>query len=273
MNRKHVMAIASKDMKLIWKSSKVWIGLIILPLIMGVIIPAAAILVGRSISMEDMNGGMGLLKLIDEIPFEGVGGPLTIHQKLISFIVNFMLPPLFMLIPVTNAMMIAVNSFVGEKESRTLESLMLAPLSIRDLFAGKLLASFIPSYAAALGSFLLCGIVVNLLAYPLFQHLVFPSMNWIVLMLWVIPAFTLTAILFSVLVSARSKSFQEAQQVAGVIVLPIVGLLIGQATGVLLISLAIMGIIGAVLMGVNLGLLAWIAKMNQRDQLFESQIQ
>lgn len=273
MNRSHVMAIASKDMKLIWKTSKVWIGLIILPLIMGVVIPGAAILFGRSIDPSDISGGMGLLRLIDEIPLSGIGEADAFNHKLILFIVNFMLPPLFMLIPVTNAMMIAVNSFVGEKESRTLESLMLAPLSIRDLFTGKLLASFIPSYAAALGSFVLCGIVVNLLAYPLFQELVFPSVNWIVLMLWVIPAFTLTAILFSVLVSARSKSFQEAQQIAGVVVLPIVGLLIGQATGALLLSPFIMGIIGAALMAVNLGLLFLIARMNQRNQLFETQVQ
>lgn len=271
MNRNHIMAITSKDMKLIWKTSKVWIGLIILPLIMGVIIPAVAVLVGRSIDPADISGG--LMQLIGEISFSGAGETDTLNHKLILFIVNFMLPPLFMLIPVTNAMMIAVNSFVGEKESKTLESLMLAPLSIRDLFAGKLLASFIPSYAAALGSFILCGIVVNVLAYPLFQGLVFPSVNWIVLMLWVIPAFTLTAILFSVLVSARSKSFQEAQQIAGVVVLPIVALLVGQATGALLISPFIMGIIGAALMAVNLGLLVFIAKMNQRDQLFETQVQ
>lgn len=270
MNRKMIWAIAEKDIKSIWKTSKVWIGLILLPLLIGVVLPAGAVLLARSMDVKEAGGT--LLGLLEQIPL-GQGGDLTDNQRMVLFVVNFLLAPLFMLIPVVNALMIAVNSFVGEKERRTLESLLFSPLNVKDLFVGKLLASFIPAYAAALGSFVLCGVIIDVLAYPLFGRLIFPSVNWVLMMAWVIPAFTLCTILFSVWVSARSRSFQEAQQIAGVVVLPLVGLLIAQSTGVLMIGPLLMAVLGAVLFLISLALLAVIAKMNQRDVLFERQVQ
>jgi len=271
MNRTLIWAIAEKDMKSIWKTSKVWIGLILLPLLMGVAIPTAAVLVGRFGDLEA--GGSAILNVLDQVTADGGEAFPTVNHQFVYFFVNFLLAPFFMLIPVINALMIAVNSFVGEKERRTLESLLFAPIEVKDLFLGKLLASFIPAYASALVSFVLSGVIINALAYPMFGELLFPSANWLVMIFWVIPAFTVCTILVSVLVSARAKDFQEAQQYAGVIVLPIVGMLVGQATGVLIIGPLLMGILGAVLLLLSVVLLRWIARMNQRDVLFERQVQ
>jgi hypothetical protein len=49
-------------------------------------------------------------------------------------------------------------------------------------------------------------------------------------------------------VSAKSETFQEAQQVSGLLVLPVILVLIGQMTGVLLISNIVMFISGGVLL-------------------------
>jgi hypothetical protein len=49
-------------------------------------------------------------------------------------------------------------------------------------------------------------------------------------------------------VSAKSETFQEAQQVSGLLVLPVILVLIGQMTGVLLISHIVMFISGGVLL-------------------------
>lgn len=271
MNRKMIWAIAKKDMRSIWKTSKVWIGLILLPLLLGVIFPTVAVLAGRSMDLNDAAGS--LMRMLEQLPLGNTEGLPTDNHRLVYFVVNFLLAPLFMLIPVINALMIAVNSFVGEKERRTLESLLFSPIEIKDLFIGKLLASFVPAYVAALGSFVLSGIIINVLAYPLFERMIFPNVNWLMLMLWVIPAFTLFTILFSVWVSARSKSFQEAQQVAGVVVLPIIGILIAQSSGLLIIGPLLMAVLGAVLLAVSFILLGFISKMNQRNVLFERQVQ
>ena len=41
---------------------------------------------------------------------------------------------------------VAASSFVGEKERKTLESLLYTPIDIASLFWGKLLSAFIPAY-------------------------------------------------------------------------------------------------------------------------------
>ncbi|MFI2856691.1 ABC transporter permease subunit [Paenibacillus sp. JSM ZJ436] len=270
MNTSMIWAVARKDMSSIWRTSKVWIGLILLPLLFGVLFPAGLILLVRTV---DMSQNAEMAQLLKVLPPELLQSLPTERHRLIYVGVNFLLAPLFMLIPVINALMIAVNSFVGEKEQNTLESLLFSPLEIKDLFLGKLLASFIPSYTAALASFVLSGLLINVLAYPLFQEIIFPNANWLIMLLWVAPAFTFCTILFSVWVSARSKTFQEAQQIGGVIVLPIVGLIVGQSTGLLVLGPTLLLILGFILWGVSIGLLSIISKMNQRDALFERQVQ
>ncbi|WP_028560321.1 ABC transporter permease subunit [Paenibacillus pinihumi] len=272
MNYNKIIAIADKDMKMTRKTGKVWISLILLPLILGVLIPAAIVSIGRWADILALGNGRIML-LLEHLSIPDKISMPTVNHRFVYFMTQYMLVPIFMLIPVINAMMIAVNSFVGEKERRTLESLLFAPIEIKDLFIGKLLASFIPAYASTLASFLVGGIIMNVLAYPMFGSIIFPSLNWFILLFWVIPVFTISAILFSVLVSARSKGFQEAQQIAGVIVLPIVGLLVGQSTGVVLMSPLVLLVLGGALMGLNLVLLVLIAKLNQRGLLFERQIQ
>jgi ABC-2 type transport system permease protein len=173
---------------------------------------------------------------------------------------------------VINSMMIALNSFVGEKERGTLESLLFAPITVKELFVGKVLSAFVPTMVLTIGSFILFGVITTVITYPMFDAFIFPNTNWLLLVFWLSPIITLFTILIEVLVSARSKSFQEAQQIGGLVILPIVGLFVGQATGMLLISPVILLIVGLVLLVINLLLLFLISKYNNRNTLFESQV-
>ncbi|HIW21560.1 MAG TPA: ABC transporter permease subunit [Candidatus Dorea intestinavium] len=71
------------------------------------------------------------------------------------------------------ASIMAAGSFVGEKEKRTLETLLYSPLSITKIFQAKVLASFLLSMFISFISFvflinagllLLLGIVLMVLA-------------------------------------------------------------------------------------------------------------
>lgn len=273
MRRNIVWAIARKDMQAVTRSAKIWLGLVLLPLVLGVLLPSGVVLALRLLDLGASGDVKELLKLVDRIPFlqDSVRFP-TDNHKLVYLFVNYMLGPFFLLIPVINAMAVAVNSFVGEKERRTLESMLLAPVETAELFAGKVLASFLPAYGVTLGGFVLCGAAVNGIAYGMFDRIIFPSANWLVMLLLVAPAFTVLAILVSVLVSARSEGFQEAQQVAGLVVLPIVAMIISQATGLMVLSANVLLIAGAVLIVLDLVLLRFIARMNDRQVLFERQV-
>jgi hypothetical protein len=81
-----------------------------------------------------------------------------------------------------------------------------------------------------------------------FGGLIFPDIEWLIIIFWISPAINLLSLIFTVMVSAKSETFQEAQQVSGLLVLPVILVLIGQMTGVLLISNLVMFIAGGVLL-------------------------
>ncbi|MBY9080228.1 ABC transporter permease subunit [Paenibacillus sp. HN-1] len=276
MNRSQIIAIAQKDMRAITSNVQVWLGLVLLPLVFGVLLPGVLILVIKTVNITDGDLVDMVQKVITQLPAgdkkEQIMALPTLNHQIIYIFVNYMLGPFFLLIPVLNSLMIALNSLVGEKERRTLESLLFAPIEVRDLFLGKLAATFIPTFVVTLVSFLLCGIIINGLAYSMFDGLIFPNLNWGLLLLWVAPMFTGLVIQISIFISARSKGFQEAQQIGGIVVLPVVGLAISQVTGVLLLSPQLLLGVGLLLLLVNLFLLRRLTKMNQRHLLFERQV-
>ena len=180
--------------------------------------------------------------------------------------------PFFLIVPAMSASIIAANSFVSEKEGRTLESLLFAPIDIRSLFLGKALSALLPTLFLTLFCFLLYGILVNAIAYPLFHELIFPTGNWWVLLFWVIPLISVGCILLNVLVSAQVKTFQAANQISGMVVLPIILLVAGQFSGLLLLNSWVLFLIGALLLVLNVFFLRRITRLNNRNTLFESQI-
>ncbi|MBT2638283.1 MULTISPECIES: ABC transporter permease subunit [unclassified Bacillus (in: firmicutes)] len=276
MNKKLIWLIAAKDIRGITSSVQVWLGLILLPLIFSVIFPLAFILLVKNVPISSPD----LINLVEKV-IEGLSGtksgdmigslPSMKHQ-IIFVIVNYLLGSIFLLIPTINAMMIALHSFVGEKEKRTMETLLFSPITVKELFIGKVLAALIPSIIITWVSFFLFGVITASLTYKMFGYFIFPNSNWLVLMLLVVPMITILTILVNVFVSARAKGFQEAQQLGGILILPIMALFIGQATGFLIINPYLLALIGVILLILNFILLKMMTKYNDRNTLFEKQI-
>lgn len=153
-----------------------------------------------------------------------------------------------------------------------MESLLFTPVDMRSLFTGKVLAALLPAIALSLVTFLLNATVVNLVAWPLFGRIFFPNINWLPLMLLVIPMISLIAVLLNVFISARVSSFQAAYQMGGMVVLPVVLLIFGQVSGALLLDTVVLLIIGLVLGVLNAVLLRLVLRRLDRPTLFESQI-
>jgi ABC-2 type transport system permease protein len=276
MNKRLIWLIATKDIKAITNSVQVWLGLILLPVIFSVIIPLAFILVIKYLPLSSPE----FTDLVDKVlkglqettAGEFINSLPSMKHQIIYVVINYMFGSIFLLIPCINAMMIALHSFVGEKERRTMETLLFSPITVKDLFLGKVLSAFIPAIGITLLSFILFGIITISLTYDMFGFLIFPNTNWLILILWVVPMITILTILVNVFVSARAKGFQEAQQLGGILILPIMGLFVGQATGFLVMKPAVLSLIGLVLLMLNLVLLKIMTKYNDRNALFEQQI-
>lgn len=279
MNKRNIMAIAHKDIKTTFSSKKIWVPMIILPLIICIIFPAVFAYIG--IHTEAIgDAGKDLEKPINEFiknfPNDSMrttlAGLPTMGYKAVYFFLNFMVIPFFFMLAIINPLVTSSNSFAGEKERNTLETLLFAPITVKELFFGKVIASLIPTLLITFAAFLLNGVIVNIIAYPYLNEILYFNSTWMILMFWVIPSLVIFSIILSVLISARVKSFQEAQQFGGILVIPVVAIIVSQASGLFFLSPLILLIIGAGLLIANVFLLKVITKYNQRNALFESQI-
>ena len=142
------------------------------------------------------------------------------------------------LIPVMLPTTIAAYAVVGEREQRTLESVLTTPVTGRELLGGKAAAAVLP---AVLISWLLFGVYVGLA--ELFAPRVVVDQIWttdqVVAMALLAPALAGFAILAGIIVSLRSSDFRVAQQVAVLAAAPVIGF-------VALVTLAITAVVRGV---------------------------
>lgn len=238
------LAIIEKDIKGIFTSPQVYLPLLILPVLMMIILPVALI-VGAAYGDNIINGAdklIGMLEATRHYKNEG--------EMLLDMGINYMFPGFYLLIPMMTASIIAANSFISEKEYKTFEALMYTPLNVRDLFVSKVLGASIIAYGLALLSAVLFGLVVDIGGMMLFGQWLFPNLKWLIMIFWVSPAIIVFCVSFMVLVSARANTFQEAQQMAGFLVLPALLLILGQSSGLFILQawmLALLGLLVIVL--------------------------
>lgn len=136
---------------------------------------------------------------------------------------------------------------MGEKEKHTLETLLYSPLSLGQLFQSKILAGLSVGIMVSYISFAAMLLVVEMEVFFLTGNLLIPGINWLIIMLLIAPTFSLVAIAVTVRSSAKAKTIEEAQQRAVFLIFPILALVVGQFTGILLINSWLLLGLGAVL--------------------------
>lgn len=77
--------------------------------------------------------------------------------------------------------------------------------------------------------------------------IILPDISWMIIMLLISPAISLIAITLIVRASAKAQTVEEAQQRTVFLVLPVILLVVGQFTGLLLVSIWILLALGVVL--------------------------
>jgi ABC-2 type transport system permease protein len=279
LNKNTILTIAMKDIKAAFSSKKIWVPMIMVALIICIVVPAFISYFGIHFDLAGSSGKdieKPINAFIKDFPNDEMRNTLaglpTLGYKFVYFFLTFMMIPFFLMVAIINSMVTSANSFVGEKERNTLETLLFAPISIKDMFLGKVLASLIPTLGITFAAFMLTFIIVNVITYPYFKVILFLNSTWLMLMFWVIPLLVMFNIILNILISAKVKSFQEAQQFGGLLVLPIVGIVISQASGLFFLSPFTLFLIGAGLLGANLILIKLVTKYNNRNTLFQSQI-
>jgi ABC-type Na+ efflux pump permease subunit len=268
MNTRAIKAIVRKDLKVALQNKGVLLPIIILPLVLFIVFPL--IMVFASTMADPMGTSVSNLdELLKRMP-AGLLNELSGYnqeQQLIVFSLVYMLAPMFLILPLMVSSVIAADSFAGEKERKTLESLLYTPTSDRELFTAKLLGAWTAAVAVALLSFVVYAIMVNAAAWPSIGQIFFPNWMWIALVFWVTPAVAGLGLVVMVFVSARAQGFQDAYQTGGLVVLPVVALMIGQISGVMYFSFGVVLFVGLVIWILDLILLWYASKSFRRGEL------
>ena len=111
------------------------------------------------------------------------------------------------------------------------EFLAHSPAGIREIFLGKLAASLLPGYLTTIVGFGIYSLIVNTIVGPDVGGWFFPTSEWWVLMLWVVPPFLALTLSLVLRLSAKVKSTAAAQQASALVSLPLIMVAYSQATG------------------------------------------
>jgi hypothetical protein len=110
-------------------------------------------------------------------------------------------------------------------------------------------------------------VIANAVGWSVMHRLFLPTRLWLVMMAWVAPAVAALGMGVMVRVSARARTTQEANQLGGAVVLPLIFVVVGQSTGLLLVTLPIVFAAGAVVWAIALWLLHRGATRFTRDAM------
>jgi len=136
-----------------------------------------------------------------------------------------LLPFLLMVVgffPISFSLVIALETFVGEKERRSLEPLLATPLTDAQLYLGKMLGAMIPPILAAY-----LGIIIYLIGLYFFKEWM-PPLVLLILVVLLTTAEALVMVSGAVVVSSQTTSVRAANLLASFIIIPMALLLQGE---------------------------------------------
>ncbi|MHB8628590.1 MAG: stage II sporulation protein M [Aggregatilineales bacterium] len=217
-------------------------------------------------------GPIFILTLVFPALAQGATG-LFIHffeENGASPLVNNLLPLLPMIVgffPISISLVIALETFVGEKERRSLEPLLSTPLTNAELYVGKTLAAMIPPLLA---SYLGISIYVGGLIFGAQQWR--PEVDLIVQIVVLTTAQALVMVTGAVVVSSQTTSTRAANLLASFIIVPISMLVMLESFIMITNNRYVLWYIVGGLITVDLVLFVTGARMFNREELLGRQM-
>ena len=210
MNLKNVNIIFQKDLKELLTLNIVKFSIIFFPMLFLFILSSVLIISFYQI---------GHLSNLPLSTFPVNNG--NIHNLEIFYYIALNYLILLSVVPLGLSTTIASYSIVGEKQQKTIEPILATPLDDKELFFGKLLAPLIPTLIASYISIFIYTIIADYLSSNL-GGIIFPNIQWFIIVFIFIPSSTALEILFTLLFSSRVTDPRSAQQISGMIILPII---------------------------------------------------
>jgi len=264
---KKVWLIVGKEWREVFKDKMILLTSILLPVLF-IAMPVGTIYFMERAGAENpgsvgsgFNAPTGFEALMRRPEFAGMS-PMTVMEILTMN--QFLL--YFLMIPLMIPMFVAVYSIVGEKQQRTLEPLLATPVTVWELLMGKTLAGAIPAVFMTWVSYAVATLLTSFVASPEVMAVMVSPM-WSLAMGVLAPLLTITAVVVGVIISSRVNDVRLAEQLGGLLVLPLVALTIPVIMGKLFISLGMFAIGSAIVALLDVALLYVGVRLFQRETI------
>ena len=233
LNYSHIWTVARTDLKQLAQARDYWIPMLILGGIFFVFVPTVLLTtitqLGSVDAVSQLSQALEVLPEKAQAAIQGDTEPARAGYALAVYL----FAPVAVVVPITISTAVGAATIVGERERGTGEFLAHSPAGIREIFLGKLAASLLPGYLTTIVGFGIYALIVNTIVGPDVGGWFFPTSEWWVLMLWVVPPFLALTLSLVLRLSAKVKSTAAAQQASALVSLPLIMVAYSQATGTL----------------------------------------
>ena len=239
---RRMIVVARTDLRQLWQSPDFWVPMLILAGVFFVFAPTVLLFVITRVGdievVQRVSDTLDVLPQAAQIAIEtkvrgSSGEEVSAAAKTSYALAVYLFAPLAVIVPMTISTAVGANTLVGEREKGTGEFLAHSPASERELYLGKIIASLVPGYVTTLTGFAIYSVVVNVIVGPEVGGWFFPTSQWWLLMLWVVPPFLALTLSVVLRLSARVRSAAAAQQASGLVTLPLIMIAYAQSSGAL----------------------------------------
>ncbi|HEY8167828.1 MAG: ABC transporter permease [Candidatus Limnocylindrales bacterium] len=225
MRRVIVMAVVRREVLEIMRNRLLVLSIVIPP----VVLVLTPLLLG---------GLAGLAASVEPLPPEFIARVIATRPDWAGFSVAELVSAyslqqflaLFLILPAYVPLSIATFSIVGEKQARSLEAVLAAPIKTSELLGGKTLSAIVPGMATSWLAYAVLVILAGTVIGPrLAGVLLDPS--WLAGVFLLGPAVGLVSCVAGIIVSSRVNDPRVAQQIGGLIIIPLASIAVIQALG------------------------------------------
>jgi ABC-2 type transport system permease protein len=255
-----ITTIIRKEWAEVFKNKLVLFTVLFLPLILAIMPLGMLIAFNQSESFETEMADPEIMQLAGQM----CAGLDAVDCSLVYTLNLFVL--MFMILPVSIPVTIAAYSIVGEKTTRSLEPLLATPITTVELLTAKIISAVIPAIGATWLAFAIFLVGAWLLAPPAVFAEFFDA-HWLLAIFVVAPLLTILSTCVAVIVSSRVTDPRVAEQLAAVVILPLILLIVGQSMGLVLIDRQLMILIGVIVLVLDAVLVYLAIRLFQRETI------
>jgi ABC-type Na+ efflux pump permease subunit len=262
-----IRTIVGRDIRAVRRSKAITLPMVFVPVVLLVLLPFGLGVIARNAPTDQVQN------VLSSSLVRGLADPILAlpeKERLVVLVLGYLLSPLLLVIPLMVSAVLAADAFAGEKERRTLEVVLHLPISDRDLFVAKVLTALLPAIVITWIGAAIYALICNLVAWPATHRPFLPFSQFLVMIVWIAPAVALLALGLLVIVSSRARTTQEANQLGGAVILPLIFVAAAQASTLMLLPVAGVVAVGALVWVVALALVWVNSRRFTRDRLAAS---